>query len=73
MRQIALLTSVKRTDLQPVVEYQVVEQALSGDGYGVWSNTKTVSSEEREQRREPDSAPAKLHRSLCHWSVPTTG
>ena len=27
-------TSVKRTDLEPVVEYQVVVQALSGDGYG---------------------------------------
>ena len=54
-------TRVKRTDLEPGVEYQVLVQALSGDGYGDWSETKLreTSSEEREQRREPDSAPAK--------------
>ena len=52
-------TSVKRTDLEPGTEYQVLVQALSGDGYVDWSETRTVSSEEREQRRVPDSAPAK--------------
>ena len=53
--------SVKRTDLEPGVEYQVLVQALSGDGYGDWSETKLreASSKEREQRQEPDSAPAK--------------
>ena len=35
-------TSVTRTDLEPGVEYQVLVQALSGDGYGDWSETKTV-------------------------------
>ena len=35
-------TSVTRTDLEPGVEYQVLVQALSGDGYGDWSDTKTV-------------------------------
>ena len=35
-------TSVKRTDLEPGTEYQVLVQALSGDGYGDWSETKTV-------------------------------
>ena len=35
-------TSVKRTDLETGVEYQVLVQALSGDGYGEWSETKTA-------------------------------
>ena len=35
-------TSVTRTDLEKGVEYQVLVQALSGDGYGYWSETKTV-------------------------------
>ena len=35
-------TSVKRTDLEPGTEYQVLVQALSGDGYGDWSDSKTV-------------------------------
>ena len=34
-------TSVKRTDLEPGTEYQVLVQALSGDGFSEWSETKT--------------------------------
>ena len=37
-------TSVKRTDLEPGVEYQVLVQALSGDGYGDWSDMKRVKT-----------------------------
>ena len=35
-------TSVTRTDLEPDVRYQVLVQALSGDGYGEWSDMKTA-------------------------------
>ena len=35
---------MKRTDLEPGTEYQVLVQALSGDGYGDWSETKTVKT-----------------------------
>ena len=37
-------TSVKRTDLEPGTEYQVLVQALSGDGFSEWSETKTVET-----------------------------
>ncbi|WP_420636162.1 Calx-beta domain-containing protein [Candidatus Palauibacter sp.] len=37
-------TSVKRTDLEPEVGYEVLVQALSGDGYGEWSAVKTVTT-----------------------------
>ena len=37
-------TSVTRTDLEPGTRYQVLVQALSGDGYGAWSETKTVKT-----------------------------
>ena len=33
-------TSVKRTDLEAQTRYEVRVQALSGDGYGDWSDTK---------------------------------
>ena len=35
-------TRVKRTDLDTGVQYQVLVQALSGDGYGDWSDMKTA-------------------------------
>ena len=34
-------TSVKRTDLEPGTEYQVLVQALSGDGFSEWSDMTT--------------------------------
>ena len=34
-------TSVRRTDLETGVQYQVLVQALSGDGFSEWSETKT--------------------------------
>ena len=34
-------TSVQRTDLETGVQYQVLVQALSGDGFSEWSETKT--------------------------------
>ena len=37
-------TSVKRTDLEPGVGYEVLVQALSGDGYGEWSAVKRVTT-----------------------------
>ncbi len=65
-------TSVKRTDLELGTEYQVLVQALSGDGYGDWSETKTApgthgdssdrsddSSGQKKQSEEPASAPDK--------------
>ena len=39
-----LQTSVRRTDLEADTEYQVMVQALSGDGFSEWSETKTVST-----------------------------
>ena len=35
-------TSVKRTDLEPGVRYEVLVQALSGDGFSEWSDAKTA-------------------------------
>ena len=35
-------TSVTRTDLETGAQYQVLVQALSGDGFSEWSETKTV-------------------------------
>ena len=35
-------TSVTRTDLETGVQYQVLVQALSGDGYSEWSDMKTA-------------------------------
>ena len=35
-------TSVKRTDLAPGVRYEVLVQALSGDGFSEWSDAKTA-------------------------------
>ena len=37
-------TSVRRTDLETGVQYQVLVQALSGDGFSEWSETKTVGT-----------------------------
>ena len=33
---------MRRTDLETGVQYQVLVQALSGDGFSEWSETKTV-------------------------------
>ena len=65
-------TSVKRTDLEAQTRYEVRVQALSGDGYGDWSETKTAprthgdssdrsddSSGQKKQSEEPASAPDK--------------
>ena len=81
-------TSVTRTDLEPGVEYQVLVQALSGDGYGDWSETKTApgthgdssdrsddSSGQKKQSEEPASAPDKptgLEATATHDSVTLT-
>ena len=41
-------TSVTRTDLEPDVRYEVLVQALSGDGFSEWSDMKTArASRER--------------------------
>ena len=47
-------TSVRRTDLEPGVEYQVLVQALSGDGFSEWSETKTVRANGRDAAVGPD-------------------
>ena len=45
-------TSVRRTDLEPGVGYQVLVQALSGDGFSEWSETKTVRANGRTPRSD---------------------
>ena len=45
-------TSVTRTDLETGVQYQVLVQALSGDGFSEWSETKTVRANGRTPRSE---------------------
>ena len=44
-------TSVKRTDLEPEVEYEVLVQALSGDGYGEWSAMKKMMTTRDQSKR----------------------
>ena len=50
-------TSVKRTDLETGVEYQVLVQALSGDGFSEWSETKTARIGGRSLRAWFESPP----------------
>ena len=50
-------TSVRRTDLETGVQYQVLVQALSGDGYGEWSETKTARAGGRSLRAWFESPP----------------
>ena len=50
-------TSVRRTDLDTGVQYQVLVQALSGDGYSEWSETKTVGTLGRSLRAWFESPP----------------
>ena len=50
-------TSVKRTDLEPEVEYEVLVQALSGDGFSEWSEMKTVRTGGRSLRAWFESPP----------------
>ena len=45
-------TSVRRTDLETDVQYQVLVQALSGDGFSEWSETKTVRANGRTPRSD---------------------
>ena len=81
-------TSVNRTDLEAQTRYEVRVQALSGDGYGDWSETKTAprthgdssdrsddSSGQKKQSEEPASAPDKptgLEATATHDSVTLT-
>ena len=78
-------TSVKRTDLEAQIRYEVRVQALSGDGYGDWSETKRAprtssdrsddSSGQKKQSEEPVSAPDKptgLEATATHDSVTLT-
>ena len=50
-------TSVKRTDLETGVQYQVLVQALSGDGFSEWSETKTARIGGRSLRAWFESPP----------------
>ena len=50
-------TSVTRTDLETGVQYQVLVQALSGDGFSEWSETKTVGTLGRSLRAWFESPP----------------
>ena len=50
-------TSVTRTDLETGVEYQVLVQALSGDGFSEWSEMKTVGARGRSLRAWFESPP----------------
>ena len=43
-------TSVKRTDLEEDVRYDVRVQALSGDGHSEWSETKTARTRTNQER-----------------------
>ena len=80
-------TSVKRTGLEAQTRYDVRVQALSGDGYGDWSETKRAprtqsssdrsddSSGQKKQSEEPGSAPAKpkgLEATATHDRVTLT-
>ena len=50
-------TSVRRTDLDKGVQYQVLVQALSGDGFSEWSETKTARAGGRSLRAWFESPP----------------
>ena len=50
-------TSVRRTDLETGVQYQVLVQALSGDGFSEWSETKTARAGGRSLRAWFESPP----------------
>ena len=43
---------MRRTDLETGVQYQVLVQALSGDGFSEWSETKTVRANGRTPRSD---------------------
>ena len=69
-------TSVKRTDLEPGVRYEVLVQALSGDGFSEWSDAETAPRTNRRRalrgalrlaagaprRREADQGPGGVQR-----------
>ena len=69
-------TSVKRTDLEPGVRYEVLVQALSGDGFSEWSDMTTAPRTNRgralrgalrlaagaPRRREADQGPGGVQR-----------
>ena len=50
-------TSVTRTDLETGAQYQVLVQALSGDGFSEWSETKTARAGGRSLRAWFESPP----------------
>ena len=50
-------TSVRRTDLETGVQYRVLVQALSGDGFSEWSETKTARAGGRSLRAWFESPP----------------
>ena len=50
-------TSVRHTDLETGVQYQVLVQALSGDGFSEWSETKTARIGGRSLRAWFESPP----------------
>ena len=54
-------TRVLRTDLEPGVQYQVLVQALSGDGHGDWSEMKTVKTNGRRTLKAWFVSPPEQH------------
>ena len=50
-----------RTDLEPGVRYQVLVQALSGDGHGDWSEIKTVRTNGRRTLKARFMSPPEQH------------
>ncbi len=60
-------TSVRRTDLETGVEYQVLVQALSGDGYSEWSEMKTARTGGRSLRAWFESPPERHDGGVKGW------
>ena len=54
-------TSVRRTDLETGTEYRIRVQALGGDGYGHWSDPKTVTT---NAPRNPQALPGMTQEPL---------
>ena len=54
-------TRVLRTDLEPGVRYQVLVQALSGDGHGDWSEMRTVRTKGSRTLKARFMSPPEQH------------
>ena len=54
-------TRVLRTDLEPGVRYQVLVQALSGDGHGDWSEMRTVRTKGKRTLKARFMSPPEQH------------